>query len=270
MNKKLISVVMAAATALSLSVSAFATSAADPSHKELDVDTQLSTPTINITWPTTAGVVLNPYKMKVKYAPGSGGKPGTVTDDTTASADDSTIISPEMQFQNKGNSEVAITVTGSVSATTTFNDKGESLGNDEEGNAITAVSKKVTFATAPIKQPSYDKTGKLVAGETKNLVLIYLEVGELDASSKKYTYSGAYDKNNANQMILSTKDTSKKLFTIPAKTGTANVKVCGDVATAPTIGWDQIAKTETVNVKLVFDASPVAPLPEKPAETTTP
>ena len=65
-------------------------------------------------------------------------------------------------------------------------------------------------------------------------------------------------------MILTTKDTTKALFNVAAKTGVANIQVRGDVATAPTLGWDKVAKTDGINVNLIFDASPVAPLPEKP------
>lgn len=305
MYKKIVSAVLAAATAVTFSASAFAASTtADPSHKEMDVGTLVSTPTINITWPTAAAVVLNPYKMRVKVTLGTGGKAPTVADDTALKVDGDTVLAPELAFQNKGNSEVQISITGSVNAYTTVDKAGNALvdkdGNptnslatgdkapwdatapsgqkDEDGNpilgkAITSLSSKITIATAAIKQPTWSGVGdsaKLTAGETKNSVLLYVEAGTPDAAGKVFTYSGAFDAKSTNQMILNTKDTTKALFTVAAKTGVQNIKVCGDVATAPAIGWDKVAKTDGISVKLVFDASPVAPLPPKPTEAPTP
>lgn len=264
MNKKIISAVLVIAAALSMSASAFAASAADPTHHETDVETEMSIPVINITWPTSASVVLNPYRMKVNYTDETGARSGTSV--SGAEADSSTIISPELVFSNKGSSDVAITVTGSVTATTTVNERGELLGVDKFNNPITAVSSKISFATSAIEQPSFDSEGNFIAGETDNVILLYLEVGQpvTDNGGTTYTYTGVYDENNNNQMLLGTKNTSKKLFTIPAENGSANIKICGDMSTNPTIGWDRIADTEEINVKLVFDASPVAPVPDKP------
>lgn len=296
MYKKIVSAVLAAATAVTFSASAFAASTtADPSHKEMDVGTLVSTPTINITWPTAAAVVLNPYKMKVKVTVAAGKDP-TVADDTALKVDGDTVLAPELAFQNKGNSEVQISITGSVNAYTTVDKAGNALvdkdgnptnslatgdqvawnptgGTDKSGAPITGLTSKITIATAAIKQPTWSGVGdsaKLTAGETKNSVLLYVEVGTPDAAGKVFTYSGAFDAKSTNQMILNTKDTTKALFTVAAKTGVQNIKVCGDVATTPAIGWDKVAKTDGISVKLVFDASPVAPLPPKPTEATTP
>lgn len=288
MYKKIVSAVLAAATAISISTSAFAAETTDPSHKAMEVGTLVSTPTINITWPTVAAVVLNPYKMRVKVTAAAGKAP-TVADDTSMKVDGDTVLSPEMVFSNKGNSEVQISVTGSVAAYTTVDKNGNALV-DKDGNptnslatgdkapwdaatskAITSLTSKITIATAAIKQPAWDSSGtKLVAGETKNSVLLYVEVGTpvVEGSKTTYTYASGFDTKNTNQMILSTKDTTKALFTVAAKTGVANIQVRGDVATAPTLGWDKVAKTDGVDVKLVFDASPVAPLPPKPEVTT--
>ena len=301
MCKKMISAVLAAATAVSMSASAFAaTTTADPSHKEMEVGTLVSTPTINITWPTVAAVVLNPYKMKVKVT-ATAGKAPTVADGTAATDPTDTVISPELVFSNKGNSEVQISVTGSVAAYTTVDKNGNALvdkeGNptnslatgdqapwdatapsgqkDSEGNpilgkAITGLTSKISIVTAAIKQPTWDAKGeKLVAGETKNSVLIYVEAGTetTEGSKKVYTYADAYDAKNTNQMVLNNKEATKALVNVAAKTGEAHLQVRGDVATAPTIGWDKVAKTDGITVNLIFDASPVAPLPEKPVTT---
>ncbi|MDE6725401.1 MAG: hypothetical protein K2J79_07325 [Ruminiclostridium sp.] len=300
MNKKLISAVLAAATALSLSASAFAAETKDPAHQVMEVGTLVSTPTINITWPTTAAVVLNPYKMKIKVTAAAGKAP-TVADDTTATAKDDTVMSPEMTFSNKGNSDVQISVTGSINAYTTVDKNGNPLvdkngqptnslatgdeapwdatapsgqkdgdGNPILGKAITGLTSKISIVTAAIKQPTWDAKGeKLIAGETKNSVLVYVEVATetKEGSKVTYSYANGYDVKNTNQMVLNTKETTKALFNVAAKTGTAQVQVRGDVATAPTLGWDKVAKTDGVKVNLIFDASPVAPLPPKP-ETT--
>lgn len=270
MKKKIISAVLVIAAALSMSASAFAASAADPAHHETDIDTKMSIPVLNIKWPTSASVVLNPYKMKVKYTDIDTVRTFEASPDD-ASADSSTIISPELVFSNKGSSDVAITVTGSVSATTTVNDKGISLGVDEYNNPITAVSNKISFASGPIEQPEYDSEGNRVAGETGNVVLLYLEVGQpvTDNGTTTYTYSDSYDENNDNQMLLGTNNTSKRLFTIAAKNGTANIKICGDMSIEPIISWDKIAQTENIDIKLVFDASPVTPRSDNSAEAAS-
>ena len=292
MCKKMISAVLAAATAISLSATAFAAETADPSHKAMEVGTLVSTPEIKMTYPTVAAVVLNPYKMKVALT-ATAGKDPTVKADASK-GDDSTVLSADMTFTNGGDSAVQITVTGSVTAVTTVDSKGNALLNadgeatdsigsngqavDENGKNVSATS-KITFATAAIKQPTWDTKGeKIVAGETKNSVLLYVEVGEsaVSGSTVTYTYSGAYDSKSDKQMLLSNKETKKALCTLgvsDTKDKTANVaqmKVCGDVATAPTLGWDQVAKTDSIKVALVFDVSPVAPLPEKPVTTTAP
>lgn len=296
MYKKIVSAVLAAATAVTFSASAFAASTtADPSHKEMDVGTLVSTPAINITWPTTAGVVLNPYKTKIKVTLAAGKAP-SVADDTATTNKGDTVISPELVFSNKGNSEVQISVTGSVNAYTTVDKAGAPLldkdgnptnslatgdqvawnptgGTDKSGAPITGLTSKITIATAAIKQPTWSGVGdsaKLTAGETKNSVLLYVEAGTPDATGKVFTYADSFDTKNTRQMLLGTKDVTKALFTIAAKTGVQNAQVRGDVATAPTIGWDKVAKTDGISVKLVFDASPIAPLPPKPTEATTP
>ena len=301
MNKKLISAVLAAATALSLSASAFAAETADPSHHAMDVGTLVSTPTINMTWPTVAAVVLNPYKMKVKVT-ATAGKAPTTADDTAATAKNDTVMGPEMTFANKGNSDVSIIVTGSVSLWTTVDSKGNPLvdkdGNPTKSNATgdkapwdatapsgqknedgspilgkvitSGMTPKISLATTAIKQPTWDAKGeKIVAGETKNSVLLYIEAGTATktGSTTTYTYADAFSTTNTSQMLLTAKDTTKTLATVEAKTGTINLAVRGDVATAPTIGWDKVAKTDGFDLNLVFDVSPVAPLPEKPVTT---
>ena len=202
MCKKMISAVLAAATAISFSASAFAAETTDPSHKAMEVGTLVSTPTINITWPTAAAVVLNPYKMRVKVTAAAGKAP-TVADDTAAKVDGDTVISPEMVFSNKGNSEVQISVTGSVTPWTTVDAKGEALVNadgdptdslgkngqavDANGRNVSATS-KITIATAAIKQPTWDAKGeKIVAGETKNSVLLYVEAATAVTEGSKVT-----------------------------------------------------------------------------------
>ena len=174
MNKKLISAVLAAATALSLSASAFAATVTDdPAHKEMEVGTLVSTPEIKVTYPTVAAVVLNPYKMKVALTAAAGKDPTVKAD--ASKGDDSTVLSADMTFTNGGDSAVQITVTGSVQAVTTVDSKGAPLLNEDgdptdsigtNGPAVDQTTKKaisasskITFASAAIKQPAWDAKG---------------------------------------------------------------------------------------------------------------
>lgn len=295
MKKQLISAVLAAATALSLSATAFAAASTDKSHFEVPVDTLVTTPKIDITWPTTAGIVLNPYTMSITVTSSASGVT-TKVDTTGKTGDDSTVISPELKFTSKSEAEVKITVTGSIAATTMYDDKGNRLTiqdtNDDgslkfeadgktkvmtdtnpDGTPVTKPSTKIKIATAPLKQPTWDATGtKLTPGDTYNSIFLYFEAAaSTTGSSTSVTgvYSDKFATSNTNQMVLTSKDTSKELFRIPLN-GTACAKVRGDVSTMPTVGWDKIVKTEEVNIKLIFDASPVAKLPEPPAVTTAP
>lgn len=224
-------------------------------------------PTIDVTWPTTAGVVLNPYKMKIKMTPSADGKAPVIAEDPDGKGE--TLLSNELSFINNGSCEVNVSVTGSVSAVTTVDSSGNKLV-DSEGNPVTTPSEQIVIANAPIKQPQWDSEGtSIIQGDTSNSVFIYLEASDkLDATGKNGVYTGVYDSKNKNQMLLTIQETTKDLFSISAKEGSkagvTNLKICGDISTAPSVGWDKVAKTDNIKIILVFDVSLVTPVTENP------
>lgn len=234
-------------------------------------------PTIDITWPTTAGVVLNPYKMKIKMTPSADGKAPVIVEDPNGKGE--TLLSNELSFINNGSCEVNVSVTGSVTAVTTVDSSGNKLV-DSEGNPVTTPSEQIIIATAPIKQPEWNSEGtSIIQGDTNNSVFIYLEASDkLDATGKNGVYTGVYDSKNKNQMLLTIQETTKDLFSISAKEGSkagvTNLKIFGDISTAPSVGWDKVAKTDNIKIILVFDVSFVTsasenPLPEESENSLT-
>ncbi len=250
----------ASTTSVSESVSETTSSGAAP------VNPSVETPVINVTWPTTAGIVLNPYKMKINMSPSSHGQKPVIFEDPEAEG--KTVLSNELAFVNNGSCKVNVFVTGSVSAVTTVDRYGNPLV-DSEGNPVTTPSKQITIATSPIKQPAWDSSGtSVIDGDRNNSVFIYLEASDrLDSTGKSAVYSGAYDSNNENQMLLSTVETTKNLFSISAKedgnSGITNLKIFGDISTSPAVSWDQVAATDSIKISLVFDVKPAEPLPKK-------
>lgn len=229
-------------------------------------------PTINVTWPTTAKVVLNPYKIKIKMSSSDGQEP-VISEDPEAKGE--TILSNELAFVNNGNCKVNVFVTGSVSAVTTVDSKGNALV-DSEGNPVTMPSKQITIATSPIQQPVWDSSGtNEIDSDKNNSVFIYLEASDrMDSTGKNGIYSGAYDSSNENQMILSTVETTKNLFSISPKedgnAGVTNLKIFGDVSTSPAVSWDLVASTDNIKISLIFNVVPAqTPPKETAAEETT-
>lgn len=261
MTKKLISAFLAAAAALSFSASAFAEST---SH-EIDVDALMMIPAVNITWPTKAKIILNPYQMSV--APTSAEYSGSEYD---------TLISPELSVTNNGETEIQINVSGSVTPWTTVDENGRLLRdkNGKETNSIATGSRaavdqintdkrinavsKITVADDAIVHPGYDANGEYSTGDTENKVLVYIEVPD-----KIYGYAGGYSKDNPNQILLGTDKVSDRALTVIEAGDTAKIKLCGDVSTDPIVPWLEVADTDGIDIHLIFSASPVAPLPEK-------
>lgn len=236
-------------------------------------DPLVEVPTINVTWPTTAGIVLNPYKMKIKMTLSSDGNKPIISEDPNGKGE--TVLSNELAFINNGDCEVNVSVTGSVYAVSTVDSNGNVL-LDGQGNPATTPSSLITIATAPIKQPEWNAGGTdIVEGDRRNSVFIYLEASDqLDSTGTQGIYSGEYDSSNKNQMVLSTGETTKELFGISAKNGdkagVTNLKIFGDISTDPAVNWGVVAKTDRVKVSLVFSASLAEPLPEKPLTEETP
>lgn len=230
-------------------------------------------PAINVTWPTTASVVLNPYKMKIKMTPSSEGNEPIIYEDPDGEGE--TILSNELSFVNNGDCDVKVSVTGSVHAVSTVDSYGNIL-LDDSGNPATTPSRMITIATAPIKQPEWDAfETDIIGGDPKNSVFIYLEASDqLDSTGTKATYAGEYDSGNESQMLLSTRETTKELFAISAKegekAGVTNLKIFGDISTAPDVDWYIVAKTDSIKINLIFNVSLADPLPKKSlSEETT-
>lgn len=101
--KKITSMFLALVMALALAVPAFASSGT------VKVDGSIQLPTINVVLPTTASMVMNPYKMSVKLDPRD-----------PASAVQDQIVSSTMEVKNLSNIDiqVGIKVTGTIKNTT--------------------------------------------------------------------------------------------------------------------------------------------------------
>lgn len=260
MTRKLISAFLAAAAALSFSASAFAF--AESNSHEIDVDALMMIPAVNITWPTKAKIILNPYQMSV--APTSAEYSGSEYD---------TLISPELSVINNGETEIRINVSGSVTPWTTVDENGRLL-RDRNGKETNSIA---TGSRAAVDQSNTDKlinavskitvaddviahagNGEYGAGETENKVLVYIEVPD-----KTYGYAEGYSKDNPNQILLGTDKVSDRALTVIEAGDTAKIKLCGDVSTEPAVPWLEVADTDGIDIHLIFSASPVAPLPEK-------
>lgn len=265
MTKKLISAFLAAAAALSFSSSAFASASVESNSHEIDVNALMMIPAVNITWPTKAKIILNPYQMSV--APTSAEYSGSEYD---------TLISPELSVVNNGETEIRINVSGSVTPWTTVDANGRLL-RDRNGNVTNSIATgsraavdqtntdrlikavpKITVADDIIIHPGYDENGEYSAGETENKVLVYIE-----AFDKAYGYAGGYSKDNPNQILLGTDKVSDRALTVIEAGDTAKIKLGGDVATEPAVPWLEVADTDGIDIHLIFSASPVAPLPDK-------
>ena len=70
-------------------------------------------------------------------------------------------------------------------------------------------------------------------------------------------------------MLLSSRETTKELFSISPKegdkAGVTNLKIFGDISTDPALDWEVVAKTDTVKISLVFDVSLAETDKPKPA-----
>ena len=213
MNKKFISSVLAGACALSMT--SIATFAADTAISDLGSDgvaTQQVTftsttamPTLKVTVPTTADVVLNPYKIAV----------------TTPISGNDTIMSPEYEIKNE--SDCGIAVSATVKAT-------------PGGGAA--------MATAALKGTETTKSVFMYLETTDTTDTYYGEYVAKKVTAKKGESLSA-EQEAANkacdaQMVITTKETTKEIATLAAGNTTAQsifFKVQGDAVTAPKTPW---------------------------------
>jgi hypothetical protein len=217
MKKKILSLALASAMALSFSTTAFAAddtviqapTATDGSYSAaVDVTTTVKTPTIKITVPSGSQVGLNPYKLSF----------------TVGDADPSTdqVINIAQQIVNE--SDVPVSVGATIKATP-----------NADGNAV--------LATAAL-------TGK----ETTKSVFAYLDIEEGEVEDDAFP---AYSKTAANQIIFGKTATTKTgLITLGVGNTTptkASFKVCGAMATTPKVAWSD---DDTVDFDITFTFDP--------------
>lgn len=228
---------------------------------KVDVDVTISqVSTINIVWPTSVSVVFNPYRLKIKA---NENEDHSVTFTEGSDGSSETVLSSEMAFINKGDCEVKVTVTGSVSAVTSTDLYGNPL-LDSKGNPTSKPSENIVFIDKPIDSYHTDY------GPKKNAILLYLEATtQFDSTGEHGVYRGMYDRDYEKQMLLRVEETTKNLFNIAPndgeKDGITNVKICGDMETEPDIGWNEVSRTDQIKIILVFEAVPI----EEPAEDIT-
>lgn len=232
MNKKLISSVLAGVCALSMtSIASFAADTAITDLGSDGVATQQVTftsvtamPTLKVTVPTTADVVLNPYKIAV----------------TTPIAGNDTIMSPEYEIRNE--SDCAVAVSATVKAT-------------PAGSA--------TMATAALKGTETTKSVFMYLEATKTSGTYYEGgyVAKKVTAKTGSTLTPEQEAANAAcdaQMIITTKDTTKTLTTLEAGNSTAQsifFKVQGDAVTAPKTPW---VAADKVDLAMTLKITPAA------------
>lgn len=222
--KKLATLALAGAMALSLAVPAFAAETDLEQSTEITGTTQ--TPTISISVPATGAVVLNPYKMTVDLTPDD------TSDDVTS---DAQIISANSYIKNK--TDVALT----VSATVTGKTAGEAV-----------------FATATTQGGT-----KAVTTKSAFVYLEVVNAGagdDADATEPTTapTWGTAYDAKAANQVLLAAKAVTKaNMLTVPAVADGSSsfiaYRLAGDAASSPTKAW---TSADTVSATIAFTFIP--------------
>lgn len=223
--KKIMSTALAGVMALSLSAPVLAADTDLVQSTEIEGSTQ--TPTISISVPANASVILNPYKMSVDLTPDD------TDDDVTSNAQ---IISATNYIKNK--TDVAL----SVSATVTGKAAGEAV-----------------FATASTQ------TGKAVTTKSAFVYLEVIDAGageDGDATEPADALTDdswkAYDAKAANQILLAAKAVNKaNMLTVPAVAEDASsfiaYRLAGDAASSPTKAW---TSADTVSATIAFTFTP--------------
>lgn len=219
MNKKFISSILAGAMVVSMAgMNAFAAESTevlakgddDSYGKDYEVSTTIQPVTLDVTIPTAINVILNPYELETTLE--------TSNADSTKLA--SSVASPAYRIVNKGKTNVAVSVTGSVAVTDTTN-------------------KNVKFLTAAATKDSATKD-----------VFLYVKMGK-DAAA----VTGDAAKTD---LVLGTKDVTKANYYVIAKKETtdveAYVKVNGTVNGKADAQWTD-ADNLTINLKFKFEAT---------------
>lgn len=223
--KKIASMVLAGAMALSMAVPAFAAETDLEQSTEIEGTTQ--TPTISISVPTTGAVVLNPYKMSV---------------DVSAAQDGSEVVSDQIISATnyiKNKTDVAL----SVSATVTGKVAGEAVfATASTQGGTRPVTTKSAFVYLEVIDAGAGDDADAVAPTTV----------PTDASWH------AYDAKAVNQVLLAAKAVTKaNMLTVPAVAEDSSsfiaFRLAGDAASAPTKAW---TSADTVGATIAFTFTP--------------
>lgn len=241
MNKKFISSVLAGACALSMtSIAAFAADETAVASEwgtdgnfvqPVTVDSSIKTPTLKVTVPTSATVIVNPYKIAV-----------TLGGDTL----DDTIISPEYEIKNESDCGVTVTVTAGAKVKDATNKDVTISAKPLKGTE----TKKTTFmyVEATTTQGSYREEG-------------YMEKAEkADKNADAETIAAVAAKNAYmdRQMVLATKEASKDLIKLDANGGdntSAWFKIQGSAASNTATPWNV---KDVIDVTLSLKIAPAA------------
>ena len=225
--KKITSMFLALVMALALAVPAFASSGT------VKVDGSIQLPTINVVLPTTASMVMNPYKMSVKLDPKD-----------PASAVQDQIVSPVMEVKNLSNIDVqvGIKVQGTIKNTTdtapAFKASSAAASTDKEAYIYVAFE---------IGDAGLDVTDTNGSGGSTVV---------LDATEQEVTdFASTASAGNANTLKASAD------LKAPATDGVLGFKFFGDVA--PVTTWTD---KDTMAATIAFTFTPVA---NDPTATTT-
>ncbi len=216
--KKLISTAMAGVMALSLSVPAFASSGT------VKVDGSIQLPTINVVLPTTASMVMNPYKMSVKLDPKD-----------PASAVQDQIVSSTMEVKNLSNIDVqvGIKVTGTIKNTT---DTAPAFKTSSAASSST--KEAYIYAVFEIGDTGLDVADTNGAGDNT----VVLSTNETDVTNFAPGAASAANTLKASADLKA-----------PATDGVLGFKFFGDVA--PVTTWTD---KDTMAATIAFTFTPVA------------
>ena len=266
---------------------------------ELNVDSDVKQPTLDVSLPTSAAVMVNPYRIEI----------------TTESGDKSfdTVLSPEMEVTNKSGCAITVGVKGMLQTYTIVDITGmTAVGSDiNDATKFNAPSNKSTIAnsdlenilmsadgktfadaqgrqiTATYKAPilNDDTTVKTkgtftVTGYTasKDIKVATAPMKDVDADKSNTIFmfvegkadGAVWSANASSMMALTAKETSQKVLYVAGGDTTNGVKgqlrISGQASTAPTKAWTEIK--DKFDTKVTFVIDPVAnKAPEAPKAT---
>lgn len=218
--KKIMSAVLAGAMALSMSAVAFA------SGNETKVTGSTEVPTINVTVPTTAAFVVNPYGLSLDH------------DNDNATPDVTDQIISDVAYL-KSTTETALRVTATVT--------GEAKGNTKLATATTQGAKAPTTNSVFL----YFEIGKATADDG-NGDPTWGTAYDAKATNQILVAAKATTKADVVVMDKCPDPTDADSATIAA------YRLAGDAVSAPAVAW---AATDTVDVTVAFTFLPTVVTP---------